>query len=94
LLGHALHLGGIVDRMIAILVVPGRVEAATRFDECVAGLGGASARSVKRLGQVGNLGRATNLQALIDRPWVPAGLRDEQRDAYIAELYRHRQPCP
>src|SRR5262249_56286891 len=56
--------------------------------EGVAGLGGAPARSMKRLPQVGDLGWTAGLQALVDRPGITAGFGDQCRDAYVAELHR------
>ncbi|MEY8017012.1 hypothetical protein AB8998_19480 [Mycobacterium sp. HUMS_12744610] len=47
--GHPFYLGGVVDRVIAILVVPGGVEAATGHIEGVIGLGAAAARIVEKL---------------------------------------------
>src|ERR1700678_3601441 len=82
--------------MIAILPIPGSLKAATGLIEGIAGLGSAPTRIVERLRQIGNLGRATSLQALIDRPRVTAGFRDQRRNAYVAELHRtaHRFAAP
>ena len=72
--------------MIAILPIPGSLKAATGLIEGIAGLGSAPTRIVERLRQIGNLGRATSLQALIDRPGITASLRDQERDAYRGSL--------
>ena len=64
-LGHALHFGGVVDRVITILVVPGRIEAVAGLLEGGVGLGGASARVVEGLGERRNLCRAARLEALL-----------------------------
>ncbi|CFR82279.1 Uncharacterised protein [Mycobacterium tuberculosis] len=85
--GHALHFGGVVDRVLAVFSIPGRFEAATGFLEGRVGLGGASTRRVKRLRQLGNLGRPTRVQAVLDRPGIAAGLGDQRPDVYVAQLH-------
>src|SRR5271166_3736202 len=77
--------------MIAVLPVPGRFEALGCLLECLAGFGGAPARGMKRLRQIRNLGRATALQARIDRPGITPGLADQGRDAYVSKLHRNVQ---
>jgi hypothetical protein len=74
--------------VFAVLPIPRSLEAAARFIECGAGLGGASARSMEGFRQIGNLDRAAYLEAFVDRPRVTACRRDQQRDAYVAQLHR------
>jgi hypothetical protein len=57
------------------------------------GFGGAATRSVKRRRQISNLRRATDLEALIGRPGIAAGLADQRRDAYVPELHRAASRC-
>nr|WP_276807200.1 hypothetical protein [Mycobacterium nebraskense] len=87
-LGGALDFIGVVDRVVAILMVPGRIEAVAGLLECVVGLRGGPARGMKRRGQTGDLRRVARLQAPIDLPRVAAGEGDQRPDAYIAELHR------
>lgn len=74
-------------RVLAVFSIPGRFEAATGFLEGRVGLGGASTRRVKRLRQLGNLGRPTRVQAVLDRPGIAAGLGDQRPDVYVAQLH-------
>jgi hypothetical protein len=43
---------------------------------------------MKGLGQIGDLGRTTDLQALIDLPGITAGRRDQKRNTYVPEVHR------
>jgi hypothetical protein len=87
-LGHALHFGGVVGWVLAVLPIPGCREAATGLREGGVGRGGGLARVMKRLRQIGYLGWATGLQAVVDRPGIAARIDDEPRDAYELELHR------
>ena len=98
--GHPLHFIGVVDRVAAILVVPGRGEASSGFFESVVGLGGVPTRAMKGLCQLGDLKRATGLQALVDRPWIAAGRRDQFCFAQVFHVIvppavdKHRRASP
>ncbi|MGB9227813.1 MAG: hypothetical protein WCB80_32275 [Mycobacterium sp.] len=82
------HLVGIVDRMVAVLVIPRRLKPLPRLLKGLVGLGSTSTRSVKRLRQVCNLSRAPRLQSLVDRPRIPAGLGNQMWNAYVSEPHR------
>nr|WP_252871934.1 hypothetical protein [Mycobacterium marinum] len=75
-LGCALHLGGIVDGVLAVLVIPGSFKASAGLLKRNVRLGSAASRSVKRGCQVGNLSWATSLEALVDRPGITSGIGD------------------
>src|SRR6185312_4729311 len=77
----ALYLGGVVDRVVAILMVPGGVEAVAGLLEGMVGLLGASARSVERIRQLRNLKRTAGLQTPVDLPRITAGLGDQVGNA-------------
>src|SRR5579884_1789067 len=74
--------------MLAVLAVPRRLEAAARVQKRVVRLRRARTSVVKRLRQTGNLCRTAALQAGVDLPRVAAGVGDQQRDAYVAEVHR------
>ncbi|KZS68162.1 hypothetical protein LTS72_18335 [Mycobacterium ostraviense] len=63
--------------MNAILAIPCRLKPTTRFLECCVGLSGAATGGMKRLRQIRNLRRATNLQTVVDRPGIAAGFGDQ-----------------
>ncbi|OBB94530.1 hypothetical protein A5781_02075 [Mycobacterium sp. 852002-30065_SCH5024008] len=46
-----LHFGGVVDRVVPVLVVPRLAEAQLGYLEGMVGFGSVSARGIKRLGQ-------------------------------------------
>src|ERR1700730_11764134 len=85
--GGALHFGGVVDRVLAVLVGPARLEAPPRLVECRIGLRGGAPRAVKSRGQSRNLKRATDLQCLVDRPGVPPCRGDQRSFAYVLKLH-------
>src|ERR1700730_16211787 len=93
--GGALHFGGVVDRVLAVLVGPARLEAPPRLVECRIGLRGGAPRAVKSRGQSRNLKRATDLQCLVDRPGVPPLPRRSAQLCLCTEAaYHFRQRSP
>lgn len=84
---EALHFGGIIDRVVAVLVIPGRVEAFPGLLKCVIGFGRVASGSVKSLSEAGYLRGAAGLKALVDRPRIAAGFRDQLGDAQPLQLH-------
>jgi hypothetical protein len=60
-------------------MVPGRGEPLARVLEGVVGFGGVPTGTMESLRQLGYLKRAARLQALVDRPRIAAGRRDQFR---------------
>lgn len=85
--GYPLHFGGVVDRVVAVLVVPRRVEAVASVLERVVGLRSATAGFAESLRQIGDLQRLTGLQASVDRPGVATGLSDQRVNVYVGQAH-------
>ncbi|OBH03696.1 hypothetical protein A5695_00980 [Mycobacterium sp. E1747] len=67
---HAFHFSGVVDRMIAVLVVPGGIESVLGLIKVLTGRSCAPTRVVECLGKTVDLPGATRLQAPIYLPGV------------------------
>lgn len=75
--------------MVAVLVVPGLIEALAGLLELLLGGGGAPARRVEGLRQLGDLKGVAGLQTAVDRPGIAAGLGDQIGNAQPVQLH-----CP
>jgi len=69
--------------VLPVLPVPRHLEPAIRLNKRVVGLGGALTGTMKRLPQLGDLGRSSTLNAGIDLPGITASRRDEFSEIYM-----------
>jgi hypothetical protein len=74
---HPLYFSGVVDRVVAVLVVPRLAEAFPGVRERVVGFCGVSTGAIEGLRQLRDLKRPARLQALVDRPRIPTGGGDQ-----------------
>ncbi len=90
---HPLHLGGVVDRIVAVLMVPCLAEAFPGVCEGVVRFGSVSTGAVKGLRQLRDLKRLAGLQALVDRPRVATRRGDQLWFAQVHQRHGTAGRC-